>query len=54
MEQLEKHLQEFLLVYNFSKKLKTLKFKTPFEFLTEEFKNNPKVFHQNPGHYQGD
>jgi transposase-like protein len=51
MEQLEKHLQEFLLVYNFSKKLKTLKFKTPFEFLTEEFKNNPKVFHQNPGHY---
>jgi len=53
MEQLEKHLQEFLLVYNFSKKLKALKFKTPFEFLIQEFKNNPKVFYQNPVHYSG-
>jgi len=51
MEQLEKHLQEFLLVYNFAKKLKVLKFKTPFEFLTTEFENNPKVFYQNPVHY---
>lgn len=52
MEQLNKHLQEFLLAYNFAKKLKTLKFKTPFEFLTEKFltekfKDNPKVFYQN-------
>ena len=49
--QFEKHLQEFLLVYNFAKKLKSLKFKTPFEFLTEKFKNNPGIFYQNPDHY---
>jgi len=51
IEQFEKHLQEFLLVYNFAKRLKSLKFKTPFEFLTEKFKKNPKVFYQNPIHY---
>jgi transposase InsO family protein len=49
--QFEKHLQEFLLVYNFAKKLKSLNFKTPFEFLTEKFKTNPSIFYQNPVHY---
>ena len=49
--QFEKHLQEFLLVYNFAKRLKSLKFKTPFEFLAEKFKNNPTLFYQNPDHY---
>jgi transposase InsO family protein len=51
LEDLEKHLNQFILAYNFAKKLKTLKFKTPFEFLTEKFKNNPKIFYQNPNHY---
>jgi hypothetical protein len=49
--QFEKHLQEFILVYNFAKKLKSLNFKTPFAFLTEKFKNNPTIFYQNPVHY---
>ena len=53
VEQLEKHLNEFMIAYNFAKKLKALKFKTPFEFLTNEFKNNPKVFVQNPLHFSG-
>ena len=33
------------------KKLKTLKFKTPFDFLVERFKIVPKVFYQNPLRY---
>ena len=51
INQFEKHLQEFILVYNFAKRLKSLKFKTPFEFLAEKFKNNPTLFYQNPDHY---
>jgi transposase-like protein len=51
INQFEKHLQEFILAYNFAKKLKSLNFKTPFEFLIEEFKKTPKVFYQNPVRY---
>ena len=51
INQFEKHLKEFILVYNFAKRLKSLKFKTPFEFLAEKFKNNPTLFYQNPDHY---
>ena len=51
LEHLERHLNQFMLAYNFAKKLKSLAFKTPFEFLIQEFKKNPKVFHQNPVHY---
>jgi transposase-like protein len=50
-KQLEKHLQEFIFAYNFAKRLKTLKFKTPFDFLIEKFKIIPKVFYKNPLHY---
>jgi transposase InsO family protein len=49
--QLEKHLQEFIFAYNIAKKLKTLKFKTPFDFLIERYKIIPKVFYKNPLHY---
>lgn len=51
INQFEKHLQEFILAYNFAKKLKSLNFKTPFGFLIEKFKNNPTLFYQNPDHY---
>ncbi|MFT5795557.1 MAG: hypothetical protein ACI9W5_000516, partial [Ulvibacter sp.] len=49
--QLETHLQEFIFAYNLSKRLKTLKFKTPFDFLIEQYKIMPKVFYKNPLHY---
>ena len=51
LEQLQQHLKQFMLVYNFAKKLKSLKFKTPFEFIIEQYKIHPKLFHQNPYHY---
>jgi transposase InsO family protein len=50
-QQLEKHLQEFIFAYNFAKRLKTLKFKTPFDFLIDQHKILPKVFYKNPLHY---
>jgi transposase-like protein len=50
-EQIKNHLEEFILAYNFAKKLKSLKFKTPLEFLVEKFKVIPKVFKINPLHY---
>ena len=51
VKQLEKHLQEFILAYNFAKRLKSLKFKNPFEFIIEKFKEKPNLFYQNPFHY---
>jgi transposase-like protein len=53
IEQLEKHLQEFLLAYNFAKKLKSIKFKTPLEFLIEEYRIDASLFYRNPCHYLG-
>lgn len=52
-EHLEKHLQEFLLAYNFAKKLKSINYKTPMEFLSEKYKEIPKVFNVKPCHYAG-
>tara|TARA_B110000259_G_C14003213_1_gene397024 strand:+ start:478 stop:1437 length:960 start_codon:yes stop_codon:yes gene_type:complete len=49
--QLEIYLQEFIHTYNLAKRLKTLKFKTPFDFLIEQYKIIPEVFHKNPLHY---
>ena len=49
--QLEIYLQEFIHTYNIAKRLKTLKFKTPFDFLIEQYKIIPEVFHKNPLHY---
>ncbi len=51
VEQLEKHLQEFVIAYNFAKRLKSLRFKNPFEFIIEKFKEKPKLFYKNPFHY---
>jgi len=47
-EQLRKHLHAFLLVYNYQRPLQALKFKTPYEKVIEEYKNNPNVFLINP------
>ena len=51
ISELCKHLEDFMLVYNFSKKLKALKYKTPFEFMVQKYQEFPKLFYQNPLHY---
>ena len=40
----------FLLVYNYQRLLKSLKFKTPYERVIEEYQINPDIFLINPSH----
>ena len=49
-DQLKNHLMAYLLVHNFQKKLKSLKFITPYDFILLSFKNNPELFKDNPHH----
>lgn len=50
-DQLRHHLQTFVSAYNCAKHLKSLKLKTPLEFLNERFLNMPVLFKRNPHHY---
>ena len=47
-EALDTHLQAFLRVYLFTKRLKTLKGLTPHEFVCAEWRKNPSIFHRDP------
>ena len=46
-QQLERHLNDFLLAYNFARRLKALRGKTPWQFLEQQWQKNPQLFHQN-------
>ncbi|ACE06311.1 hypothetical protein Aasi_0952 [Candidatus Amoebophilus asiaticus 5a2] len=46
-QQLEHHLNDFLLAYNFARRLKALKGKTPWQFIEEQWDKNPQLFHTN-------
>ena len=50
-EELNTHLQTFLLAYNFAKRLKRLKGVTPYEFVCAEWRKNPSSFIREPTHY---
>ncbi len=50
LEALQSHLQTFLAAYNYAKKLKTLKGKTPFEAITAQWRHDPERFHCPPNH----
>ena len=43
-------IMPFLLVYNYQRPLKSLKFKTPYERVIEEYQINPDIFLINPSH----
>ena len=43
-QQLKGHLHDFLMAYNFAKRLKTLRGKTPWQFIQQEWKNKPQNF----------
>ena len=47
-DQLNAHLQTFLLAYNFAKRLKRLKGLTPYEFICAQWQKNPSTFHRDP------
>ncbi|MBD3795482.1 MAG: IS481 family transposase, partial [Epsilonproteobacteria bacterium] len=48
IEELKRDLMSYLLYYNHQKKLKALKFKTPYATLPEKFDSNPELFKENP------
>ena len=55
-EQIRRYLNDFILAYNFARKLKTLKGLTPYEYLCKTFLAEPERFrfgpiHQMPGLY---
>lgn len=50
-QQLKKHLHDFLMAYNFAKRLKALKGKTPWQFIQQEWTRKPKNFTINPNHF---
>jgi transposase InsO family protein len=48
IDELKRHLMSYLLYYNHQKKLKALKFKSPYAILLEKFDLNPELFKENP------
>jgi hypothetical protein len=47
-EQLRRHLADFILAYNFGRRLKTLKGLTPYEFICKARASNPERLSINP------
>lgn len=49
-DQLRDHLNNFVLAYNFARRLKTLKGLTPYEYICKTWTNEPERFRLNPTH----
>ena len=50
IDELKKHVMAFLMVYNYQKPLKSLKFKTPYDTILEEYDKYPNLFRRDPTH----
>ena len=50
-QQLQEHLQTFLMAYNLAKRLKTLGGLTPYEFICQQWQKQPDLFLHNPFHH---
>ena len=48
--QLRRHLEAFILAYNFAKRLKALQGRSPYEYICDQWRDNPDYFHKNPHH----
>jgi len=49
-DELNEHLQAFLLAYNHAKRLKTLRGLTSHEFACAQWQRNPTIFTRDPAH----
>ena len=47
-DQLVRHLADFLVAYNFARRLKTLNGLTPYEFVCKRWTTEPQRFRLNP------
>ena len=50
-QHLKEHLQGFLMAHNFAKRLKTLKGRTPYQFICAAWQKEPDRFTLNPFHH---
>ncbi len=50
-DELREHLKNFMMAYNFAKRLKTLKGLTPYEFICKCWTQEPERFKMNPLHH---
>ena len=50
-EELRQHLEMFLQAYNYGKRLKTLKGRSPYEYICDCWRKNPERFHKTPLHF---
>ena len=53
-QQLIKHIDSFVMAYNYGKRLKTLRGLTPYEFICDQWKVFPELFKINPYHHTPD
>ena len=50
-KELKEHLYAYLMAYNFARRLKSLRGKTPWQFILNSFTTNPEYFIINPRHF---
>ena len=50
-KELKEHLYAYLMAYNFAKRLKALKGKTPWQFVLNQWTTHPEYFILNPNHF---
>jgi transposase-like protein len=48
IESLKQHLMAFVMYYNHERKLKALKYQSPFDIILKEFDAHPSAFHTDP------
>ena len=50
-DELKQHLHAYLMAYNFAKRLKAIKGKTPWQFILNQWTTHPEYFMLNPNHF---
>ena len=51
IQELRRHVADWLIAYNFAKQLKALKFRTPYDAINALWKSNPDAFIAKPSHH---
>jgi transposase InsO family protein len=51
IQELRRHVSDWLIAYNFAKQLKALRFRTPYQAIEELWKSKPDAFIVKPSHH---
>jgi transposase-like protein len=52
INEMRRHVRDWLTAYNFAKQLKALRFKTPYEAIQQLWKTRPDIFNVQPNHHR--